>query len=346
MPSLALLGVFVGFLKPFRSLRNPAKSRMQHNDVTRSFSWTNGLEARAAAGTDGSRGTMSGQAEFRAHRWLSKDGLSLYSRVYDAAGSAAAPVLCLHGLTRNNKDFEDLALHLSPRYRVICPDLRGRGLSASDPVWQNYRPGTYLADLAGLVEGLGLRRVAVIGTSLGGLLAMMLPAFLPGVIAGVVLNDIGPEIDPVGLARIRAYAGKLPPVRSWDEAVAQLQFVFGDAWPGLSDGTWARLARRGYREDAAGTPVLEYDPKVGETFRTAPAAAGGLWPQWAQLGALPVLAIRGALSDILSASTFARMQQEKQDLIPLTVAGRGHVPLLDEPECLAAIDAFLARIVY
>ena len=287
---------------------------------------------------------MSGQPEFRAHRWLSKDGLSLYCRVYDAAGSAAAPVLCLPGLTRNSKDFEDLALHLSPRYRVICPDLRGRGLSAPDPVWQNYRPGTYLADLAGLLAGLRVQRLAVIGTSLGGLLAMLLPALLPGTIAGVVLNDIGPEIDPVGAARIKAYAGKLPPVRSWDEAVAQLRVVFGAAWPGLSDDTWARLARRSYREDATRTPLLECDPKVGEALRAAPAAASDLWPLWAQLGTLPVLAIRGALSDILSASTFARMQREKPDLVPLTVAARGHVPLLDEPECLAAIDAFLARV--
>jgi len=346
MPSLALLGVAGGFVNPFRSLQNPTKSMMQHNEYEALLSWTNGLEVRAAAGTDGWRGTMSSHDEFRVHRWLSKDGLSLYSRVYDTAGSGAASVLCLHGLTRNSKDFEDLAFHLSPRYRVICPDLRGRGLSASDPVWQNYHPGTYLADLAGLVEGLGVRRVAIIGTSLGGLLAMMLPTFLPGVIAGVVLNDIGPEIDPAGLARIRGYVGKLPPVRSWDEAVAQLQFVFGAAWPGLSDSTWARLARRCYREDATGTPVLEYDPKVGETFRGAPAAAGDLWPQWAQLGGLPVLAIRGALSDILSESTLARMQREKPDLIPLTVAARGHVPLLDEPECLASIDDFLARIAY
>jgi pimeloyl-ACP methyl ester carboxylesterase len=287
---------------------------------------------------------MSGQPEFRAHRWLSKDGLSLYSRVYDAAGSAAAPVLCLAGLTRNSKDFEDLALHLSPRYRVICPDLRGRGLSAPDPVSENYHPGTYLADLAGLVAGLGVQRLVVIGTSLGGLLAMLLPAFLPGLIAGVVLNDIGPEIDPIGAARINAYAGKLPPVRSWDEAVAQLRKLFGAAWPGLSDDTWARLARRSYREDPTRTPVLECDPKVGEALRAAPVPAGDLWPLWAQLGTLPMLAIRGALSDILSASTFARMQREKPDLLPLTVAARGHVPLLDEPECVAAIDAFLARV--
>jgi pimeloyl-ACP methyl ester carboxylesterase len=289
---------------------------------------------------------MGGQPDFQEHRWLSKDGLSLYCRVYDAAGSAAATVLCLPGLTRNSKDFEDLAPHLSSRYRVICPDLRGRGLSAPDPARENYHPGTYLADLAGLVAGLGVQRLAVIGTSLGGLLAILLPAFRPGLVNGVVLNDIGPEIDPVGTERIKAYAGKLPPVCSWDDAVAQQRVVFGAAWPGLSDETWDRLARRAYREDAARTPVLECDPKVGEALRAAPAAAGDLWPQWSQLGNLPVLAIRGALSDILSAATFARMQREKPNLVALTVAGRGHVPLLDEPECLAAIDTFLARVAY
>jgi len=289
---------------------------------------------------------MSGQPEFRVHRWLSNDGLSLYCRVYDAAGSGSATVLCLPGLTRNSKDFEDLAPHLSQRFRVICPDLRGRGLSAPDPVWQNYHPRTYLADVASLVAGLGVQRLAVIGTSLGGLLAMMLPAVLPGMIAGVILNDIGPEIDPIGAARIKGYAGKLSPVRSWDEAVAQLRVVFAPAWPGLPDDTWARLARRSYREDATGTPILDCDPKVGEALRAAPAAARDLWPQWAQLGTLPVLAIRGALSDLLSAPTFARMQREKPDLVTLTVATRGHVPLLDEPECLAAIDAFLAQLAF
>jgi pimeloyl-ACP methyl ester carboxylesterase len=128
--------------------------------------------------------------------------------------------------------------------------------------------------------------------------------------------------------------------------VAQLRVVFGAAWPGLSDDTWTRLARRSYREDATRTPILECDPKVGEALRAAPAVARDLWPLWAQLGTLPVLAIRGVLSDILSASTFARMQREKPDLVPLTVAARGHMPLLDEPECLAAIDAFLARLAY
>ena len=279
---------------------------------------------------------------------MSKDGLGLYSRVYDAADSGAATVLCLHGLTRNSKDFEDLARRLNWRYRVVCADLRGRGRSAYDPVWQNYRPSTYLEDLTELIRGLDVQRLVVIGTSLGGLLAMLLPGYLrarlPGVIAGIVLNDIGPETNPVGSARIRTYAGKLPPVRSWDEAVAQLRMVFGAAWPGLSDETWARLARRNYREDATGTPVAECDPKVGDAARAMPSTALDLWPVWAELGDLPVLAIRGELSDFLSAETFARMQREKPGLAAITVAERGHVPLLDEPECVTAIDAFLARV--
>jgi pimeloyl-ACP methyl ester carboxylesterase len=287
---------------------------------------------------------MNDPSEFRVHRWVSDDGLTLYSRVYDSAESAARAVLCLHGLTRNSKDFEDLAQHLSPRYRVICPDLRGRGRSDHDPRWQNYKPAIYLADIARLLASLNMRRICVIGTSLGGILGMLLPALLPGAITGVVLNDIGPEVDPVGIARIRTYAGKLPPVASWDEAVAQLRLVFAAAWPGLPDETWERLVRRNYREDATGTPVLECDPQVGEALRSAPS--GDLWSLWAQLGDLPVLAIRGALSDLLSASTLARMQREKSNLAALTVAERGHVPLLDEPECLAAIDTFLARLAW
>jgi pimeloyl-ACP methyl ester carboxylesterase len=290
---------------------------------------------------------MSAGATFRDEWWSSKEGLRLYSRVYDTAESAASTVLCLPGLTRNCRDFESLAEHLAPTYRVICPDLRGRGLSARDPVWQNYHPGTYLSDLGALIARLGLKRFAIVGTSLGGILAMLLPSVLAGAVAGVVLNDVGPEIDPAGVERIKSYAGRLPAVRSWDEAVAQLKAVFGPAWTGLPDATWMRMARRSFREDTSGTPVLDVDPMVGEALRAAPAAAApDLWPLFATLKAVPMLAIRGALSDILSEATFARMQRENPGLVPLTVANRGHVPLLDEPECLAAIDAFLASLAY
>jgi pimeloyl-ACP methyl ester carboxylesterase len=280
---------------------------------------------------------------FREQRWTSADGLELYSRIYAATAADAPAVLCLPGLTRNSRDFEDLARHLAPRYRVVCPDLRGRGQSARDPNWRNYQPATYIADLTALTRVLDLHRFAIVGTSLGGLLAMVLASLAPQAVAGIVLNDIGPEIDPAGAARIGGYAGKLPPVRSWDEAVAQQRQVFGSAWPDLDEARWAKVARRSYRQDAAGTPVLDADPGIGEALRAAAGQPADLWPLYATLSAVPALAIRGALSDILSVATFERMQREKPDLEPLTVAGRGHVPLLDEPECLAAIDSFLAR---
>ena len=276
--------------------------------------------------------------------WQSHDGLRLYARVYDAPVAGAPAVLCLHGLTRNSRDFEDLAPHLHRRYRVIVPDLRGRGLSARDPLLQNYQPAIYVQDILALLAAVDAPRVAVIGTSLGGMLAMMLSFSHPARVAGIVLNDVGPEIDPVGIERIKQYAGKLPPARNWGEAAAQTRTVYGDAWPGLPHERWEALARRGYRENAAGMIEADADPNIGEALRAAPAASLDLWPLWNALRNVPALAIRGARSDILSSATFARMKKENPDLQQLEVANRGHVPLLDEPECIAALDVFLSTI--
>ena len=277
--------------------------------------------------------------------WRSQDGLRLYARLYAGPHDRAPTVLCLHGLTRNSRDFEDLAPHLQRRYRVVAPDLRGRGFSARDPRIENYQPAIYVQDILALLGTLDAARVAVIGTSLGGMLAMSLGVSVPGRIAGIVLNDVGPEIDPVGVERIKQYAGRLPPARTWSVAVAQTRAMFGDAWPDLPPDRWQVLARRGFREDAAGVVEVDADPGIGEALRAAPAASLDLWPLWKSLHDLPTLAIRGARSDILSAATFARMKSENPGLRQLEVANRGHVPLLDEPECIAAIDAFLSRIL-
>jgi pimeloyl-ACP methyl ester carboxylesterase len=276
--------------------------------------------------------------------WRSHDGLRLYARVYDAPGAGAPTVLCLHGLTRNSRDFEELAPHLKRLYRVIVPDLRGRGFSARDLLLQNYQPSIYVQDILALLAEVDAPRVAVIGTSLGGMLAMMLSFSHRARIAGIILNDVGPEIDPVGIERIKQYAGKLPPARNWSEAAAQSRTVYGDAWPGLPQERWEALARRGYRENAAGMVEADADPNIGEALRAAPAAALDLWPLWNALGNVPTLAIRGDRSDILSTATFARMKRENPKLQQLEVANRGHVPLLDEPECIAALDAFLSEI--
>lgn len=283
--------------------------------------------------------------QFAELNWRSHDGLRLYARVYAGPTAGAPSVLCLHGLTRNSRDFEELAPHLQRCYRVIVPDLRGRGCSARDPQIQNYQPATYLQDVLALLGALGAQRAAIIGTSLGGMLAMMLGFSQPGRVAGMVLNDVGPEIDPVGVERIKQYAGRLPPAHTWSVAVAQTRRMFGDAWPDLAEDRWLTLARRGFREDAAGVVEADADPGIGEALRAAPAAPPDLWPLWQALREVPTLAIRGAHSDILSAATFARMKRENPGLQQLEVANRGHVPLLDEPECVAALDAFLSRIL-
>jgi pimeloyl-ACP methyl ester carboxylesterase len=275
--------------------------------------------------------------------WNSHDGLRLYSRVYQAPHPAAATVLCLHGLTRNSKDFDDLAPHLQHRYRVVVPDVRGRGLSARDPHPHNYQPAIYVQDLVGLLDAVGAGRATVIGTSMGGLLGMMMGVGHRGRVAGLVLNDMGPEVNPVGLDRIKGYAGRLPPPKNWSDAVAQTRSMFGNAWPNLTEERWAALTRRAYREDENGISV-DADPMIGEMLRAAPPATANLWPFWQALRGMPMLAIRGAQSDILSAATFAKMKVQIPELTQLEVANRGHVPLLDEPECLEAIDDFLLGI--
>lgn len=271
----------------------------------------------------------------------SSQGLRLYARVYESGTASAPTVVCLHGLTRNSRDFEDLAAHLQPRYRVIVPDIRGRGFSARDPNPQNYQPGVYVNDILAMMDSLEAPRAAFIGTSMGGLLAMMLGAGYRARVSGIVLNDIGPEAEPAGIERIKGYAGRLPPPKDWNDAVAQTKIMFGDAWPDLASERWSVLARRGFRVDAGGILSVDADPMIGEVMRASASPTPTLWPYWALLRGIPMLAIRGAQSDILSAATFARMKAEMPDLEQLEVARRGHVPLLDEPECLDAIDAFL-----
>jgi pimeloyl-ACP methyl ester carboxylesterase len=274
--------------------------------------------------------------------YVSTDGLRLYYRSYPASQPGRLPVLCLPGLTRNNRDFAALAEHLSARHEVLAADLRGRGLSAWDSDSSHYQLSTYVEDVWSLLDWRGVNRVLVVGTSLGALLGMVL-ATRPERIAGLVLNDAGPELDLVGLQRIAGYAGKLPPVATWAEAAAQTKSVNQAAMPDLTDAQWLDYARRGYRENAAGVPAPDMDPQIAAGFKKPPTGPLQMWPLYAQIKAVPMLVIRGALSDLLSAATVERMAREKPDLEQLTVANRGHVPLLDEPECRTAIDAFLTR---
>ena len=283
------------------------------------------------------------KSEYDPRYFESDDGLVLFYRDY-APDRPGTPVLCLPGLTRNSRDFEDLAPHLCVTRRVLAPDLRGRGLSAHDPDWRHYHPATYVSDVFTLLDHAGIGRVIVVGTSLGGIVAMRMAVRAPARLAGIVLNDIGPEIAPAGLARISAYTGRLPPVRSWEEAVAQTREIYGDWWPGLADERWRRMARRAYREGEDGVPRLDIDPAIGAALREAGPQSGDPWAVFDALRDLPTLVLRGACSDVLSEETLAEMRKRKPDLIAVTVADRGHVPLLDEPEALDAIDQFVQEL--
>ena len=278
--------------------------------------------------------------------YKSGDGLQLYYRDY-AGDARRAPVLCLHGLTRNSRDFAALAEHIAPSRRVIVPDQRGRGRSQYDPQWLNYHPGTYVDDMWTLLSELSVTRLVVIGTSLGGLMALLMAAMRPQMLAGAVLNDIGPEIDPTGAARIQSYAGRLPPVRTWADAAAQMKTTFGLAMPEFTDEQWLDFARLSFDEGDDGVPRLAADSKIGDAIRSIPPPPGAtqaMWLAFGQLRAIPALALRGAHSDLLSAATFERMQREVPNLVAVTVAQRGHAPQLDEPDSLRALDAFLSEL--
>jgi pimeloyl-ACP methyl ester carboxylesterase len=289
------------------------------------------------------------KAGYSEHIYQSAEGLALYYRSYPPASDAprrrqSATLLCLPGLTRNSRDFESLALHLASRYRVLTPDVRGRGRSAYDPQWSNYQPARYVDDAFRLLDLENVGRCIVIGTSLGGLMGMLMAAQQPPRIVGLVLNDIGPELDPRGLARIRTYAGRMPPVRTWEEAAAQSRMVHEHAFPGLPDEEWMAIARRTYRETPEGTIRSDLDSNITRAFGDASAPMPDLWPVFSMLRAMPLLVLRGMTSDLFSQETLERMQRVKPDLRAVIVPNRGHAPMLSEPEARRAIDEFVEHV--
>ena len=282
-------------------------------------------------------------AGFESREFSAQDGIRLFYREYGDSAAVRTPVLCLPGLTRNTADFHDFACRYASERRVVAMDYRGRGKSAYDPEPDNYRPDVYVGDVLHLLAAAQLPRAIVVGTSLGGLLAMSLSAQRPTVLAGVVLNDIGPEIDPAGLDRIKHFLAEDMRPGNWDEAVAKVKQVSLDAAPDFTEADWMALARRSFWENEKGDIRLDFDPALGTRFlKDGPLP--DMWPLFGGLRHIPTLAVRGELSDVLSAETFDRMIEMNPDLLQVRVPNRGHVPWLDEPECIVALDEFLAGL--
>jgi pimeloyl-ACP methyl ester carboxylesterase len=273
------------------------------------------------------------------HKVVAPDGIGTYVVDHSPLGTLSGPpIICLHGLTRNHKDFRDIIEPLRALgRRVIALDVRGRGLSDRDPNPSNYNPLIYVQDLLRVLAHLDIPRAVFIGTSMGGLMTMILASFAPDRIAGAVLNDIGPEIDPVGLKRIQGYVGKTPNIKTWEEAALMLSAAGGTTYPGRDQAFWIDFAQRNGVETQAGI-IFDYDPAIAQV---AGAPTDGplptMWDQFGALKSIPTAVIRGALSDLLSIDCVAAMKLAKPDLVVATVPNVGHAPMLNEAEAWAAI---------
>lgn len=278
------------------------------------------------------------------------DGLALYARDYaPLLPETGAPVICLHGLTRNSRDFEVVAPRIAALgRRVVAADMRGRGKSANDPDPAHYVPAVYAQDVIKLMDALAIPKAVFIGTSMGGLITMVLATIAPDRIAASILNDVGPKLSAAGLARIGSYVGRTQPVASWAEAAEAVRAIAGAAYPDRldDDAYWVAFAKRTFRERDDGRFETDYDAHIALAFadfdETAPVP--DLTPFFQALAKKPVLSVRGAISDLLPADVVELMRSVKPDLETVTVENVGHAPTLDEPDAWDAVLSFLAKV--
>jgi pimeloyl-ACP methyl ester carboxylesterase len=277
-------------------------------------------------------------APYRERFFRSEDDLKLYWRDYGDPAAPELPFLCLPGLTRNSKDFAGFGAHFGTSRRVICPDYRGRGRSQYDRDWRNYRPELLLNDIRHLLAAAGIERAIVVGTSMGGVLAMALGAFLPTALAAVILNDVGPEFGGAGLDRIFDYISTDHPHADWPSAIAELKIMF----PKLAlegDADWLAMADATFRRGSDGKLHFDWDTSLAKAIDRANLP--DLWPYFRSLRDVPTLALRGGVSDVLTEECFERMAREHPRLMRVTVPGVGHTPSLGEPAARAALASFL-----
>ena len=270
------------------------------------------------------------------------DGLSLYVRDYSGPSVSAPVVMCLHGLTRNSRDFQDLAPDLAAHFRVLVPEQRGRGLSQYDNDSSRYTIIHYVHDMHCLLKSLEIERLGVIGTSMGGLITFALNALYPGLISRAVINDIGPEIGTAGLERIKSYVGSAGPFDNWESATAYIKSVTAEIFPLWDDEQWAYFARQSYVE-RKGKIVIDYDPRIVEPLKEegADTESDTLWSMFDALETVPTLIVRGDRTDLLSEDCVSKMCQRRKQCTVLSVPDVGHAPMLNEPGVSSAIQSFL-----
>ncbi|MCW3796761.1 alpha/beta hydrolase [Sphingomonas sp. BN140010] len=284
-------------------------------------------------------------AAFEDRYYNSADGVRLHYRDYSGGDPNQPPILCLPGLTRNARDFEPVADRFAGEWRVLALDFRGRGLSDSDPQPANYLPPTYAKDVLKLLDQLGIADAVFVGTSLGGLTTMIIAAMEEERIAGALVNDIGPEVAPGGIERIRTYVGKQARFVDYAEAGQAFAARASDVYPKWTPAEWERFARRCCREEEGGVQ-FDYDMAIAEPFAQAnEATQPNLWPLLGYLKGKPVTVLRGELSDLFAADVAERMVAELGENAELvTVPHVGHAPSFDEPESIEAVERLLARV--
>lgn len=288
--------------------------------------------------------TQRGKSVF----YSAPDGLKLHAIDYGTRDDKTLPVICLAGLSRNARDFARLATYLaeeaSPPRRVICFDYRGRGLSDHDSDWTHYNILTEAEDVIAGLDKFGIEQATLIGTSRGGLIAMVIAAMRPALLRAVILNDVGPVIEMDSLLVIRAMLADPPKPQDWAEAIAIQKTLMGKAFPALTEEDWIYEAHAKFRQ-IGDTILPDHDPALGKTLDALVPGEElpALWPQFDALRDIPVMVVRGENTGLLSQETVDEMAARHPDLQRVDVEGQGHAPLLHTAGLPQIIQRFLDR---
>lgn len=283
--------------------------------------------------------------DYEDYQYQSDDGLTLYARLYGAQHSDKT-ILCLPGLTRNSADFDKVAPFLAKKYRVLALDLRGRGNSQWDPNPENYIPQKYVQDVYRLMASLTLEKVALIGTSLGGLMSMIITSLTPDKVQGVVINDIGPEVETAGIDRIKGYVGGKAEFESWKDLADRVKAMNVEFFPDASDDEWMHMAKRTGRQLEDGRIVFNYDPALAAPFKASNENPEkfDMWSYFQAMKGTPLLTVRGALSDLFSEETFDKMAAVHGAMDQHVISNVGHAPMMDDEASLKVLDQWASKV--